>query len=145
MHVAIPVWQERVSPVFDTARSLLLVRVADGRELERKTINLVESWPPLRVARMRELGVDVLVCGAISQPLARLCQAAGVRLVPWVTGMVDEVLVELLAGRLPAPEFTMPGCCGGRRRRGRAAGPAGRRRGGGGRGRGGRSRGAQDT
>jgi len=29
--VAIPVWMERLSPVFDTARTLLIVETEDGR------------------------------------------------------------------------------------------------------------------
>lgn len=143
MHIAIPVWQQRVSPVFDTAQTLLLVRVHDGHEEERKTINLVESCPPLRVARIRELGVDVLVCGAISRPLARLCQAANIELVPWVAGPVEEVLAELLTGRLPAAKYTMPGCRGRVRRRGGRGGRGGRGWGGGGRGRRGGKRGIQ--
>jgi len=64
---------------------------------------------PLRAARLGQLGVNVLICGSISNPLARLIEARGIRLVPWMTGPVDEVLQAYLAGALPADRFAMPG------------------------------------
>jgi predicted Fe-Mo cluster-binding NifX family protein len=133
MRIAIPTWQGRVSPVFDTAQQLLIVEAADGVETGRHVEALRQEMAPQRAARIRELGIDVLICGAISWPLADMVAAAGVELVPFVNGECDHVLAAYLGGRLPSPQFLMPGCCG--RRRGRGFGP------GGGMGRGRRGRG----
>jgi len=118
MKVAIPVWQNRVSPVFDTAARLLLIEDEGGDRLEAP---LVEANPARRVGRLVELGVAVLICGAISRPLAMMVQASGIRLVPWVAGEVDEVLAAFSGGAFPSEAFMMPGCRrgGGRGRRGR--------------------------
>ena len=123
MRVAVPVWQNRVSPVFDTARKILLWDSAGGQTGERVEVPLVEVSPALRVGRLAELGVDVLICGAISRPLGTMVQAGGIQLVPWIAGEVDEVLRAYQSGSFPTDAFMMPGCCGRRhRQRGRGRG-----------------------
>ena len=117
MQIAITVWRQRVSPVFDTARNFLLAKVEGGKIQETRAVEMAEPWPHQRVARLKELGVELLVCGAVSKPVAMLLQAAGIRLVPWVAGPVTAVLERLAAGKTLGPEFAMPGCCRRRRRR----------------------------
>ena len=72
-----------------------------------------------------KLGVEVLICGAISRPLAEMITDSGIRLIPFLSGDVEEVIQAFLAGNLPNSAFLMPGCCGRRRRfrsgRGRGA------------------------
>jgi predicted Fe-Mo cluster-binding NifX family protein len=127
MRLAIPTWQRRVSPVFDTAQRLLIIDAADGSETARSEEDLRPVLPPQRVARLKELGVDVLICGAISRPLAGMIAASGIVVVPFIGGECDEVLAAYLDGRLPSPRFLMPGCCGpGRGWRHRGRGRAGR-------------------
>jgi len=43
MKVAIPYWQERVSPVFDVAGRVLLVEVAEGKEQGRQDLAMEGS------------------------------------------------------------------------------------------------------
>ena len=124
MKVAVPVLRNRVSPAFDWCRHLTLIDVgADGTPAAREQVSITEVQPYRRPDRLTELGVDVLLCGGISPPLAQLVESHGVRVVPGVAGEVDTVVTEFLAGRLPDPRFMMPGrrCRGGgrRRRRGR--------------------------
>jgi predicted Fe-Mo cluster-binding NifX family protein len=134
MRIAIPTWQGRVSPVFDTAQRLLVVELHNGDETGRTEQDLGRLFPPQRAVRLKELGVDVLICGAISRPLAGVIAASGIELVPFVSGECPDVLTAYLGGELAQPRFMMPGCCGrGMRRRGRWRGGhgAGRGRGGG--------------
>ena len=109
MRLAIPTWQGRVSPVFDSAQRLLIVDAADGSETGRSEEGLGSGLLPQRVARLKELGVDVLVCGAISRPLAGMIAASGIVLVPFISGECDEVLAAYLCGRLADPRFLLPG------------------------------------
>ena len=117
MKIAIPTWQGRVSPVFDSSQQMLVVDVSDGAEIGRSEQPLRGDLPPQRAACLSRLGVDVLICGAISRPLAGMIAASGITLMPFVSGECDEVLGAYLRGELPSPQFLMPGCCGGRRRR----------------------------
>jgi len=120
MKVALSVWGERISPVFDTAASVLVVTLDGAQETGRSTEPLRETFPPRRAARLVELGVDVLICGAVSRPLASMIASYGIELVPFVSGEAEEVLAAWLSGGLRAPgvprRFQMPGCYGMRRR-----------------------------
>lgn len=124
--MGIPTWNGRVSPVFDVAKRLLVADLDSGAEANREEVKIEEEQPTLRAKRMVELGVTVLVCGAISRPLEAMLAAAGVRVMPQICGPVEEVLQAFTAGRLEDASFRMPGCCGrrlrfrGRRRGGRS-------------------------
>jgi predicted Fe-Mo cluster-binding NifX family protein len=109
MKVAIAVWQDRVSSVLDFSQQLFIVELKDGDETSRVQIALPEQTALGRLVRMRELGIDVLICGAVSQPLASAITAAGVRLLPYVTGAMDDVLKAYQAGQLDRPQFELPG------------------------------------
>ncbi len=63
------------------------------------------------------MGIDALVCGAISRPQEAFLQAYGVAVVPFVTGNLREVVDAWGAGTLGSDTFAMPGCGRGRGRR----------------------------
>lgn len=116
MKVAIPCWQDRVSPVFDTAANVLLVDCENGRERQREDRPLMRTAAAARARELRELGADVLICGAISAPLESVLSASHVQVIGFVCGSVEEVLAAYLRGGLPDPAFSMPGVRGWRRR-----------------------------
>lgn len=116
MRVAIPTWGGRVSPVFDVARRLLLVDVNGDAEVSREEVAIEASQPATRAIRTTELGVNTLICGAISTPLESLLVSAHVCVIPDACGSVEDVLRAFLAGSLEEDAFLMPGCCHRRRR-----------------------------
>lgn len=111
MKIAIPVWQDRISPVFDSSRRLLVVDVIDRKISLRNEVD-IGGESQERVRRLSELSADLLICGAISEPLAEQVVAAGIRLIPFIAGEVEDILRAYIESRLPSPEFLMPGCCG---------------------------------
>jgi predicted Fe-Mo cluster-binding NifX family protein len=123
MKVAIPIFGERVAPVFDWCKRIAVVDTDATEQAGREEADLADIMPFHRPDRLVDLGVEVLLCGGISPSLAHLVEAHGIRVVPWVAGDVDAVLAEFIAGRLPSERFMMPGWRGGgggrRRRRGR--------------------------
>jgi predicted Fe-Mo cluster-binding NifX family protein len=130
MRVAIPVWNGRVSPVFDEASTLTLLDIEDGREKARAEVKLPARPLVLKVKYLVDQHVDVLVCGAISQLSAEVCAAAGTSVVSWVAGPLEDVVQAFLSGALPSPRYTMPGCRGQRlraHRRNRCRGNGGER------------------
>ncbi|MFH1418170.1 MAG: NifB/NifX family molybdenum-iron cluster-binding protein [Planctomycetota bacterium] len=114
--MSIPTWAGRVSPVFDVAKQLLVVTIAEGRESSREQAAIEETQMLARVKRVTQLGVDVLICGAISGTLEAMLVSAGVRVLPHTCGAVEEILQAFASGRLPDKKYAMPGCCGQRRR-----------------------------
>jgi predicted Fe-Mo cluster-binding NifX family protein len=128
MKIALPVWESRVSPVFDVAGRLLIVDVEDGLVSARDELPLATPDPSERVRRLSELGIEVLICGAISRFLEAELLASGLRTIPRVCGEVEDIIQAYLTGTLTQPAFQMPGCCR-RRRRGRQGRGFGSRRG----------------
>jgi predicted Fe-Mo cluster-binding NifX family protein len=117
--IAVPNCQGRVSPVFDVAARLVLVSLKGEAELERKDVVLFEKQPGGVVRSLGELGIQVLICGAISQGLQRALEQAGLRVVPRICGEIESVIAAFREGTLGQPEFMMPGCCGRRGKNGR--------------------------
>ena len=118
MRVAIPTWSGRVSPVFDVAKQLLLVDLDGEAAAGRQEAAIEGTELGARARRVVELGVDVLICGAISMPLEAMLVSLGVRVIPHTCGPTEEVLRAFASGRLPDEAFLMPGCCRRRRFRG---------------------------
>ncbi len=121
--VALTVWENRISPVFDFARMLLVADIENGVVLNRHYEPFCSDRILRRVAMLSDLNVGVLICGAVSEPTANMIEARGIRLVPFVTGSVSQVLDAYIKNILSAPDFRMPGCGGRRRRRRRGRSP----------------------
>jgi predicted Fe-Mo cluster-binding NifX family protein len=122
--IAVTVWGQRVSPVFDSARTLLIAEV-NGKSL---TGTFRIAFDPERLLELLHLlraqQVTLIVCGAVSEGPAAMIEAAGVELIPFIAGEVHQVLEHYLQGRPFDQHFRMPGCgknicCRGRIRRGR--------------------------
>jgi len=114
--LAIPIYNSNISNVFDFAHRLLLVDIENGKEANRSEVALESQLLPQRAGQLKNLGVDVLVCGAISRALAYMISASGIQVLPYVTGSIDDVLQAYLTGQLVKPEFSMPGCWPGARK-----------------------------
>jgi predicted Fe-Mo cluster-binding NifX family protein len=117
MKVAVPVWQGRVSPVFDVAGQLLVVELTEGVEVLRHEHSLPSAEPEQRANHLTELQVDTLICGAISQALEALVSESGISVHGRICGNVNDVLKAFSAGTLGETQYTMPGCCGQAQRR----------------------------
>lgn len=113
MTIAIPIWQERVSPVLDTAAHFLVVNRQRGQESGRREV-ILNPLPVEAFSRsIAELHVDVLLCAAVSEPLRLALEKQGTRVFPHLCGPVNEILEAYYHGRLERREFRMPGCWGG--------------------------------
>ena len=139
MRVVLPIFHGRVSPVLDSARVLLLVDYSRestvyrahrgekttlgavnrrpqheageicGLEVARSEVSLEATNPLRRVARLRGLWVDVVICGVVSRPLSAALSAAGITVIPLRRGPVEEVLAAFVAGSLGNARFRLPG------------------------------------
>lgn len=122
MKIAIPIYCDCVSNVFDFAHKLLIVDIESGKETKRSETNMESQSLPQRADQLKTLEVDVLVCGAVSRMLANMVTSSGIEVFPYITGNVENVLEAYIAGQLVRPEFCMPGCWFGARKGGRGRG-----------------------
>ncbi|MDD5483281.1 MAG: NifB/NifX family molybdenum-iron cluster-binding protein [Kiritimatiellae bacterium] len=135
MKTAISSWNGRIAPVFDVSRQIAVLETNGARVISRQTDNLETDEPFAKINQLMELGIDALICGAVSRPLADMITARGIKLIPFVAGEIEQVEGAYLTGNLGNAAFAMPGCCGRRQRfrgagggRGRGACFGGRRR-----------------
>jgi len=118
MKIAITVWGNRISPVFDAASSLLLVELGDTEPLERDLKLFQPGHQDSFIALLLENEVQLLVCGAMCENAVNRVEAAGVEVIPFLTGEVDLLIEGCLAG-VDFLNFAMPGCRNGRCCRGK--------------------------
>jgi len=122
--VALTVWEDRISPVFDAAHDLMLVTIDGGKISDRRVLSFDPDRLPSLLAVLADRHVECLICGAISEMPARMIIDSGIRLVPFITGNLSKVLDRVAKGEPIVPVFLMPGCgcprrntCTSRRRR----------------------------
>lgn len=125
--IAVTVWEHRVSPVFDSAHTLLIAEI-QGAALSNISYLTFDPDRPLELLQMLQAQqVMVLICGAVSEGPANMLEAAGFELISFIAGDVQRVLKTFIQGLPLGAEFKMPGCgrhicCRGKIRKGREIG-----------------------
>ncbi|MBD3343882.1 MAG: hypothetical protein GF401_02325 [Chitinivibrionales bacterium] len=134
MKIACSIEESRIATVFDFSDKLLVADVCDGANIHKEIVSLPCTLASIRVGSMRDMQIETLICGAVSNPLAAMIWHAGITLVAGITGDTDQVMDAWLNGKLQdTPRFLLPGSglkgrCGwglgrcGRMRRGRGWG-----------------------
>ena len=112
MKIAIPVWENKVSPVLDTASRLMVVELKDEGPMSRFEIYLDERDLSRRCLRIQDLCVDTLICGAVTRHFSELLKASGIKLIQGISGQPEAVLNAYLDGTLAHPKYLMPGSNG---------------------------------
>jgi len=113
--IALAVWGNIISPVFDSTRMVLIAEIRDGKVVNSQHEWLGPELPYSRALRLSGWNVQVLICGAISVGFARTIEVYGIEIVPFISGKVQQVLDAYLNGTLTT--FYMPGFRGGHRNR----------------------------
>ncbi len=109
MKVALTVWGNRISPVFDSAQTVLLAEVLDKKIID-KTFEFIPLLIPVAIARkIVDFNPDSLICGAISQEPARIIEDAGITLIPFISGKAEPIL-RAYAQNMAINQYCMPGC-----------------------------------
>lgn len=122
MKIALSVWKDCISTVFDAADQLLVVEKNGDGDFKRTPAKLTAADTALRVSRLKEMEIDVLICGAISRPQEAAIAAAGITVHPFVRGPVQDIITAYESGRLHTAAFMLPGCRGRGKGRDRGAG-----------------------
>lgn len=110
MKIAVPIWEDKVSPVLDTAAKLLILETLDPSNISRTEAFLNEQEISKRCFRIQKLGIDVLICGAVSRPFSEILAAAGINIIPGISGAVEEIVAAYFGGTLNQAKYLMPGC-----------------------------------
>jgi len=109
MKIGIPVWENKISPVLDTASRLLVVETDGRNECSRFETYLDVQDIAHRCFRIQGLGIEILICGAVSRRLREKLVALGMQIIPGISGHPEEVLRAYRQGNIDDTQFRMPG------------------------------------
>lgn len=110
MKIAITIWGNRISPVFDAAKTLLITEIKNDI-IQKKEYQV---FKPHALKDMlidfKEQNISTLICGAISTRPAELIIDSDIKLISFVMGNALEFL-ENFTNQTPIEKsFIMPGC-----------------------------------
>jgi len=94
--IAVTMFDGRVSPRFDCAESLMVITAEGPHIVGIATVRCPGEEPSEKVRLLDRLGVDVLICGGLTQECRRQLEATHVALVPWARGEIGEVVHRFL-------------------------------------------------
>lgn len=110
MKIALSVWKDCISTVFDAAEQLLVVEKDGDGVLKRTPFRLNSADGASRAMQLKEMEIDVLICGAISRPQEAAIAATGITVHPFMRGSVQEIIDGYESGQLHTEAFVLPGC-----------------------------------
>ena len=92
MRVAIPVFQSKISPRFDSTQDFVLLEIEKSKVMRRADLP-TKGWPvSAKLKHMVDLGVDTLICGGIDLESMQQLNFSGIKVYSWITGEVDDVV-----------------------------------------------------
>jgi predicted Fe-Mo cluster-binding NifX family protein len=108
-NIALTVWGNRISPVFDSAETLLIVRVENLKIAGRFTKKFNPKIGSMITSVLKQHQVDELICGAIVQAQLEIIEKSGVKLIPFISGNADSVLASYIQTPCHIFDYLMPG------------------------------------
>ena len=100
MKIAIPRFEETVAPCFEHCATMAIFIVEDARVVGQIDVPLHSQVAFDRVRLMRDHGVSTVICGGVDEVYEGMLRFSGIQVVSWVSGNVEDLLKEFLAGRL---------------------------------------------
>jgi len=88
MKIALAVWKNRISPVFDSSRVVVLVDIKNSLVTSKRYVHLKTELPSNRAMELVDLDVKILICGAISQIFAYTIESHGIEIIPSLPDLV---------------------------------------------------------
>jgi predicted Fe-Mo cluster-binding NifX family protein len=109
MRIALTIWEDKVSPLLDTANKLLIIDSETQKKVSRFEALVLERDISRRCHFIRDLNIDVLICGGVSRQLSEMLMALEIKVVSGISGPAEDVLDAYLKGKLLDSTFFMPG------------------------------------
>lgn len=109
MKVAIAVWENSISPFFDTTNHILFAEIINRLITKKEKICLDGISHFQRAEVLQKLQTDLFICGGISQLLLDRIRGKNIRSIPNICGDIDEILQAICSGADIESRFSMPG------------------------------------
>ena len=100
MKVAIPLFDNWISPRFGFSPEMLIVTIEDGKVISQKTISMAGLALPQWFDQFASLEIDTLICGGIDGFCHHQLKSLGISVIPEIAGEASEALTLFLNGKL---------------------------------------------
>jgi len=104
MRVAISTDGNNVAQHFGRCPSYTIVDIDDNKVVDTQVVDNPGHAPGAIPQMMDELGVDVMIAGGMGGRAVNLFQEYGIQTVVGIEGDIDDVIEQLLAGKLEGGE-----------------------------------------
>ncbi len=111
--VAIPVFNQRVAPVFDWAGILAIIETSSSGPNLPVEQDITSLLALQRSELLLSENIEVLICGGISCPLAAQISNSGIKVIAGIAGDTHQVIGAFNSGNLDSAKWALPGWCGG--------------------------------
>jgi len=109
MRIAISIWEDKISPLLDTASKLLIIENESQEEPSRFEVHLLKQDISKKCRFIQSFNIDVLICGAVSRQFLEMLKASDIEVISGISGPARDVLAAYQQGKPLHSEFFMPG------------------------------------
>ncbi|MCP4673133.1 MAG: dinitrogenase iron-molybdenum cofactor biosynthesis domain-containing protein [Desulfobacula sp.] len=113
--IAITIWGNRISPVFDVASTLLVADIKNKMIFHKTYLSFDPGIPSDFIKTLQDFKISMVACGAISNKPADLIIKNNIKLISFVTGNALKFLSHFakeynIDNYIIDKKFIMPGC-----------------------------------
>ncbi len=111
MKAAVCKWNDLVAPVFDASGEIVVVHLTREEIAILEHVDISDLDGLAMIRKLSNLGIEVLICGAISRLWHEILIAGEIQVISFVSGQIHSFLRMLIeGGSEPEPKIFMPGC-----------------------------------
>jgi len=109
LKIALTTWGKRISPVFDFAKTLMIVDLENVKTSNRSFITFDPQNMNQMLYQLQNQRTDILICGAITDDRSIFFEQNGMVLIPFIFGNTDQILATLMNEKHRILDFRMAG------------------------------------
>ena len=113
MKVAIPYLNDQIHPQFGKCNAYQIITVINKLIQQKELIEVEEHGHVARLTRLKDLGVDTLICGKIGEKAVDTLDVLQITYYRGIQGSIDQAIALLIEGTLVDVPLPQGGCgCG---------------------------------
>ena len=96
MKVAIPVFQTKISPRFDSTQGFILLQIEKSDVIKREKLSTRNCPSSAKIKQLVDLKIDTLICGGIDLESMQQLNFNGIKIYSWITGEIEDAVTRFL-------------------------------------------------
>jgi len=110
MYIALAAYQDRIASLFESSEKFVIINSPSYDIKHAKSINVSNNALTELVQLLKTNNIEILICGAIRGYVRQQLESQNIKVIPWITGDIQNVVQAFLSNNLFSSSFLMPGC-----------------------------------